>query len=157
MPGDAPLLLLERFVDDAERPLVELFDRSLPLDDFPPFAADFDDGLFPDVADVFAFVDERPLADRGRGLDDEERFGRAGFATVSAAAPIAPTAAPVAAPLIISAATSITLSITRDAVVFAEPELFLPDVDDVFVLPDLDEVVLLAISIASQCSFSNCL
>jgi hypothetical protein len=96
------------------------------------------------------FADDRPPVDLDLDDRNEERLLLAGAVTVSAAAPIAPTAAPVAAPLSISPATSNTLSSTRDAVVLAELDLFLPDAEVVFVLPDLDEPDLLAITFSSQ-------
>jgi hypothetical protein len=137
------------FDDDAERPPDVLFALPRPLADFEPFAAGFDDELFRDGDDeLFALEDERALV--VRGLDDEDGFDRAGVVTVSAAAPSAPTAAPVAAPLSISPATSNTLSITRDAVVLAELDLFLPDTEEFFFLPEVDEPDLLAITFPSQ-------
>ena len=149
-PRDALLPPLERFVVD--RPLDELFDRAPVFDGFPPFAAVFDDPVFREDDALSLVADERALVAAGRDLADVERFGRDGVVTVSAAAPIAPTAAPVAAPVSISPATSMTLSNTRDAVVFAELDLLLLDVEDVFVFPDFDELDLLAITFASQCS-----
>jgi len=150
LPRDALLPPLERFVVD--RPLDDRFDRAPVLDDFPSFAAVFDDALFCEDEARLPVADERPLVDADRDFADEERFGRDAVVTVSAAAPIAPTAAPAAAPVSISPATSMTLSITRDAVVFAELDLFLLYIEDVFVFPGFDELDLLAITFASQCS-----
>lgn len=122
----------EVFAAAEVRDFPELGDVALdfadPVFDFEvPDPPDFADEVF--VADL---ADRAPLAPllavlrfapRARVLepDDAPEFP----ATVSAAAPMAPTAAPVAAPLKISPATSITASSTFPAVEVLRLELLL--------------------------------
>ena len=164
--------------DDDPRPPETDFEREVPLEadldrepalDRPPLLlVDFDDEPPRDEPALLPDADDRPFDDLpdedlpdlepDRDDPDEERLVVDGEVTVSAAAPIAPTAAPVAAPLSISPATSSTLSMTRVVVVLVddlrEPELF-PDVP--LLLRELPEVLpeVLVAMIYPQCSIRS--
>jgi hypothetical protein len=132
---DDPDLALPDF---AEEDLAEP-DLAAPVFAAPDFAAvDLDPDVFdvPDFAvDDFAvelLADPElfapPLAPPADEREDELRDVLDFPVTVSAAAPIAPTAAPSAAPLRISPATPITASITFSVVDFPRLPVLLPEV-----------------------------